>query len=99
MMPTYYFYRLKRDDYVREFCVANARDPHQSVSTFAPDGTVQFWPAHADGDLLVFTPPDGYAGDQGLLWCYDRRFQLGEAMPYEELERRALNERKSLVVQ
>lgn len=94
----WYFYRLKDDDFVREFCVANARDPNQTVETLAPDGTHQKWARRHEGDLLVFTPPDGYAGDQGLLWAYDRRLQVGEPMPREQLEKLALDSRVSVVM-
>lgn len=91
----WYFYRLKDDDFVSEFCVANSADPDQSVHTLAPDGTKQPWEKRQEGDLTVFRPPDGYQGDQGLLWAYDRRLQLGEAMPRKELERYALRFRVS----
>ena len=91
----YYFYRLRDDHIVSEFCVANAGDPRQAVETLAPDGTPQRWQQRHEGDLLVFTSPDGYAGDQGILWLYDRRLQLGQPMPREELERQALRMRVS----
>lgn len=90
-----YFYLLRRDDFMAEFCVAGAVGP-QSVETLAPDGTYQKWPSLWRGDLLVFRPPDGYSGNQGLLWSYDRRLQVGEAMPRAELERRALGMRASV---
>lgn len=95
MKRAYYFYRLKTDDFVSEFCVANSGDPNQCVETLAPDGTKQRWKKHSEGDLVIFTPPDGYAGGQGLLWFYDRRLQIGEAAPREELERLALRMRVS----
>lgn len=91
----YYFYLLQDDDFVKEFCVANSGDPHQTVATLAPDGTWQYWKSRAEGDLLVFHPPDGYTGDEGLLWAYDKRLQRGEPMPRAELERRALAMRVS----
>lgn len=94
----YYFYRLKDDDIVSEFCVANAADPHQYVSTLALDGTEQLWQRRDEGDLVIFRPPDGYLGSQGLLWAYDRRLQVGEAMPRAELERYALRHRVSVVM-
>jgi hypothetical protein len=97
MRKALYFYRLADDDFVREFCVAGATDPHQTVRTLAPDGSEQRWDRREEGDLLVFRAPDGYAGSQPLLWAYDRRLQLGEAMPRRELESRALN-RISVVV-
>jgi hypothetical protein len=92
----FYFYRLMRDDFVREFCVANHADPHQTVETLAPDGTHQCWDRREEGDLLIFRPPDGYAGDQGLLWSYDRRLQIGQALPRPALEHEALNGRISI---
>lgn len=92
----HYFYRLREDDFVNEFCVAGSKDPNQFVETLAPDGTPQRWAKRAEGDLVIFTPPDGYAGSQGLLWSYDRRIQVGEPMPREELERQALRCRKSV---
>ena len=94
--PCRYFYRLRDDDFVNEFCVANSADPDQFVESLAPDGTPQRWRARADGDLVVFTPPDGYDGNQGLLWAYNRALQVGEPMPREELERQALRCRKSV---
>lgn len=94
----FYFYRLRADDYVSEFCVANHGDPDQYVETLAPDGTTQRWRKREEGDLLVFTPPDGYAGDQGMIWAYDRRLQRGESMPRVMLERLALRMRVSINV-
>ena len=90
----HYFYRLKADDFVSEFCVAGAVGPN-TVHTLAPDGSEQPWARREEGDLLVFRPPDGYAGGQGLLWAYDRRLQRGEAMPRPLLERYALRCRVS----
>jgi hypothetical protein len=92
----WYFYRLREDDFVAEFCVAGASDPTQYVETLAPDGTCQRWARREEGDLLVFRPPDGYSGAQGLIWAYNRRLQRGQAMPYAELERRALGMRVSV---
>lgn len=92
----YYFYRLKEDDCVREFCVAGAVDPDQYVETLAPDGTPQRWEKRQEGDLLVFHPSDGYAGDQCLLWSYNKSLQRGEAMPREQLEKLALSMRCSV---
>lgn len=93
----WYFYRLKRDDYVSEFCLAGwAQDPEQYVATLDPNGQWQRWHRRQEGDLLVFRPPDGYRGDQGLGWYYNRQLQVGEAMPRKELEKRALNSRVSV---
>lgn len=90
----YYFYRIRNDNFIREFCVANARDPNQQVESPAPDGTMQRWAKRLEGDLVVFTAPDGYEGG-AVGWSYDRRLQMGVPMPREELERQALRCRKS----
>jgi hypothetical protein len=90
----FYFYRL-RDNQITEFCVANARDPKQYVESKAPDGSTQLWESRWEGDLLVFHCPDGHNPGDGLLWFYDRRIQIGQAMPLEELERQALRCRVS----
>jgi len=93
----YYFYRVREDDsLIREFCVAGHADPNQYVETLAPDGTLQRWQKREEGDLLVFWPPDGYAGMQGVLWCYDRRLQIGEPMPRPQLERELLRNRHTV---
>ena len=94
--PAFYFYRLRDDDFVEEFCVAGAVDPNQFVETLAQDGTPQRWIKRREGDLLVFHPPDGYQGGQGLLWAYDHRLQTGRPMPREELEKQALRMRLSI---
>lgn len=95
--PTaWYFYRLKEDDFVQEFCVANAQDPNQFVETFGPDGQMHRWAKRQEGDLLVFRPPDAYHGSQGLGWSYDPKLQRGEPMNREQLERRALRGRVSV---
>jgi hypothetical protein len=103
-IPTaWYFYRLKDDDFVAEFCVANAQDQPtdgfpqgQFVETLAPDGTRQRWAKRQDGDLLVFRPPDGYAGGQGMEWHYDKRLQRHQAAPRHLLEKYALGSRVSV---
>ena len=93
-IPTaWYYYRLREDDFVSEFCVANAKDHDQTVETLAPDGSAQLWARRWEGDLLVFHPPDGYAGNQGLVWRYDKRFQRHEPAPREVMEREALRNR------
>jgi hypothetical protein len=92
-----YFYRLKNDSFIREFCVEGATDPWQTVDTLAPDGTPQRWRREMEGDLMVFYPPDGYEGEQGLLWAFDPLLQRAEPMPRDLLERRALNMRVSIV--
>jgi hypothetical protein len=98
-----YFYRLKDDDLVTEFCVANALDvptegfpDGQYVATRAPDGTLQRWAKRLEGDLLVFRPPDGYAGGQGMEWHYDRRTQRHEPIDRPTLEKLALSGRVSV---
>ena len=92
-----YFYVLADDHIVKEFCVAGAVGP-QRVETLAPDGTPERWPSSHRGDLLVFTPPDGYAGAQGLVYAWDRRLQRAEPMGRGELERRALGNRVSVAL-
>lgn len=92
-----YFYRLKDDDLIGEFCVANAADPDQEVETINPDGTMEKWEKRQEGDLLVFRPPSGYSGGP-VCWMYNRNLQIGVAMPREELERQALRCRRSTVV-
>ena len=89
----FYFYRLKDDDFVKEFCVANHADPTQYVETLARDGTLQRWDKREEGDLLVFRPPDSYAGDQPLMWMCNRDLQVVE--PLSE-ERRQLLETEAL---
>ncbi len=91
----WYFYRVRHDHFIFEFCVANARDPNQYVESDAPDGSKQKWRQYHEGDLLVFTAPDGYQGGP-LGWFYDDRLQQGQAMPRSELERRALGNRVSV---
>ncbi len=94
-VPTcFYFYRLRNDNFIKEFCVAGAQDPEQYVDTPAPDGTKQRWIKRMEGDLLVFTPPDGYEGG-AIGWMYNRKLQIGEAMPRAGLERLALRCRVS----
>ena len=94
----YYAYVLGRDDYVEEFHVANASDPHQWVETLAPDGTRQKWPDRMRDGVLVFYPPDGYSGGQGLLWHYDPRWQECVRISRAAMEKIALRNRHSLVV-
>lgn len=93
----WYFYRLREDDFVSEFCVIGSADPNQQVETMAPDGTIQQWEKRKEGNLIVFRPPDGYVGNQGLMWHYDRTLQHGEAAPRDVLEREALNNRLTIV--
>ncbi len=85
MDVAYYFMRMKEDNLVAELCIAGASDPNQTVSTLAPDGTKQFWDKRWEGDLLVFHPPDGYAGDQPLEWHYNKLFQRGKRATQEVL--------------
>jgi hypothetical protein len=92
-----YFYLIKEDDFVTDFCVAGAVGPN-SVETLAPDGSFQRWPSFWRDGLLMFRAPDGYAGGQGLCWSYDRRLQRGEPMPRPDLERRALGMRVSVSI-
>jgi hypothetical protein len=91
----YYFYRLRDDHLVREFCVVGAIGP-QTVHTLSPDGLPEYWQQRDENGVLVFLPPSGYAGGQGLLWAYDKRLQRGEAMPRHLLERMALGMRMSV---
>lgn len=90
----FYFYRLRNDNFMKEFCVANAKDPNQYVESRTPDGTLQRWAKRWEGDLLVFTPPDSYDGGP-VGWMYDRRLQLGQMAPRDVLEREALRNRIS----
>lgn len=101
----WYFYKLKMDDFVAEFCVANADDTPtddfpegQWVATRAPDQTLQRWAKSQVGDLLVFRPPDGYTGGQGLEWHYDKRLQRHQAADREAMERYALGNRVSVAM-
>lgn len=92
----YYFYRLRNDNFIYEFCVAGSVDANQRVDSWAKSGEVQHWKKHNEGDLIVFTSPDGYDGGP-VGWCYDRRLQRGEPMPREQLEKESLRNRVSLV--
>jgi hypothetical protein len=92
----WYFYRLKDDNLISEFCVANGADPNQYVETPAPDGSLQRWDKREEGELIVFHPPDGYFGGP-VGWMYDKTIQIGQAMPREELERQALRCRTSMM--
>lgn len=95
-----YFYRLT-DDRPVEFCVANACGP-QSVETIRHDGTHLKWESYWEGDLLVFYPPEPVEIDHintfGMGWAYDKRLQVGEPCPREEMERLSLRNRVSIVV-
>ena len=94
--PTaHYFYRLRNDSRITEFCVAGATDPHQFVESLAPDGTRQRWPSRREGDLLVFSAPDGYT-DGPCGHGYDGSLQRCEPAPREVLEREALRNRVSV---
>lgn len=90
-----YFYRVKNDEMITEFCVAGATDPNQQVETPTPDGTMQRWKKRVEGDLLVFTPPDGYTGG-AIGWKYDRTLQQGRPAVREELERELLKSQVSV---
>jgi hypothetical protein len=90
----WYFMRTRNDSRITEFCVANARDPHQEVKTKAPDGRMQRWAKRWEGDLLVFTPPDGYV-EGPLQWRYDKRLQIGQEADRKVQEREALRGRVS----
>lgn len=93
----YFFYRLRNDNYIREFCVANWSDPRQYVETPAPDGTTQRWDRRSERGMLVFRAPDGYSGGP-IGWVYDRELQRGVAAPRDELERLAIDNRYSVVM-
>jgi len=90
-----YFYRL-RDDRITEFCVENAVGP-QEIVTLRSDGNHIRWTSYWEGDLLVFYVPDGVDPSLGIFWSYDKRLQVAVPYPREELERRALNMRVSMV--
>lgn len=105
MLPTHqacgrrvatYCYRLRDDHLVREFVVANAADPHQTVETQDRDGAWHAWPKRTRGTLTIFCPPDAYQGGQPLLWRYDDRVQIGRPMERAELERYAMDQRVSI---
>ncbi len=89
-----YFCRVKNDDFVAEFCVAGWADPDQQVHSPAPDGTTQVWRRRLEGDLMVFTPPDGYSGGP-VGWLYDPRLQRGSAADRGVLEAELLRNRVS----
>lgn len=104
----YYFYRIHRaqDNWITEFCVTNHQnDPFQYVETLAfkeglggDIGIVhQRWEKREEGDLLVFKAPDGYLGG-AIGWCYDNSLQVGEHMPYDQLDREQLRNQVSLIV-
>lgn len=101
-----YFYRLKDDNLVAEFCIGGSGDVPVSVETPIPDGqggfvlnawghrAMQPWPKRWEGDLLVFTPPSGYDGGPVAL-LYDRRLLVVEAADRGEMEKLALRNRIS----
>jgi hypothetical protein len=90
----WYFDRLRDDNFIYEFCVANSGDPRQYVDSRAPDGSMQRWRKREEGDLVIFTAPDGYVGGP-IGWAYDRHLQIGEMMPLEERGKLALRNRVS----
>lgn len=96
----HYFYRLKDDHVVHSLCLVGAKadDPLLAVETLAPDGTTQRWKMTRESGMLVFWPPDGYAGVQGLVMRYSKDVQRHAAAPRELLERYALNNRTSVRV-
>jgi hypothetical protein len=116
----WYFYRMRDDGRIGEFCVANATGPNQ-VSTPVPGEAKapppgltlyetmvwsarerQVWEMREEGDLLVWSAPDGYLalpeGENAVGWLYDRRLQQGEPMPPRELDRQALRCRVSALM-
>lgn len=91
----FYFFRLKDDHIVDSLVLANVNedDPELRVETLAPDGTTQRWWRREEDGCLVFYPPDGYAGIQGLLLNYSRNLQQHAPAPPEMMERLALRNR------
>jgi hypothetical protein len=98
-----YFYVLKDDHIIDEFCVANSEGP-VSVESYIVDPklgggpAIQKWDSFWRGNLLVFKPPDSYVGDQGWWVHYDRRLMTLERMDLVELDRHALRMRTSIIV-
>ena len=76
----------------------------QSVKSVSPTGDHVEWDSYWEGDMLIFTPPDGYDIHHGFFWGYDKRIQEGYilhgATPKERLERDrfALQYRTSVIV-
>lgn len=93
----YSYYRLRNDDVVHSLVLVNAddTDPLLAVDTLAPDGTVQKWAMTRDAGRLVFWPPDGYSGSQGMCLHFSKDIQRHESAPREVLEREALGNRVS----
>jgi len=76
-----YFHKCRNDNTVVSFhVISGAEDPTQWVGTELPDGTIQKWPSHFEGDVLVFTRPDGY--DEGpVIWYHDKRVGFAPYCP------------------
>lgn len=94
------FYRLTDDHIIDSFCCvgADATDPLLAVETLAPDGTTQRWAMRREDGMVVFYPPDGYSGGQGMVLRYSKEIQKHQLAPREVLERYALRHRVSLTV-
>jgi hypothetical protein len=94
----YYFYHIKHDSVMVEFCIANAQGPIR-VETTNPDGSFQAWESRTVGDLLVFFAPDGYRIQDGgpCRVAYDKRLMDLQALPPEQIDKLCLNRTSALV--
>ena len=90
-VTAYYFYRVRHDSVMVEFCIANAKGPVR-VETRNPDGTLQPWESRSVEDLLVFYAPDGYTVQDGgpCSVAWDKRVMDLQALPPEEIDRECL---------
>ncbi len=96
----FYFYRIRWDYYVHEFCIVNAVGPCAVWTDVdgQPEEALQKWDCYAEGDIMVFRAPDGYVNHQALRVACDKRLNELLPMPPDEMDRLALRLRKSLVV-
>jgi hypothetical protein len=96
----YYFYRVRWDYYVTEFCIVGAVGPCAVWTEVdgQPQEDLQAWEAYEEGEIKVFRAPDGYTDYQMLRVACDKRLNELLPMPPQEMDRLALRLRKSLVV-
>jgi hypothetical protein len=87
----YYFYHIKHDSVMVEFCIVNWEGPVR-VETDNPDGSHQAWESRQVGDMLVFYAPDGYRMQDGgpCKLTFDKRLMDIKAMPPEEIDKLCL---------